>query len=129
MVKQRYNFAVDFDGTVITHEYPRIGKDIGAVPVLKALVEQGHSLITNTMRSGKSLDEAIKWFYDNGIELYGIQNNPTQGDWTTSPKIYADIYIDDAALGAPLKFDSEISSRPFIDWVKVEEMLKEQNIL
>ena len=32
--------AVDFDGTVVTHEYPRIGNDIGAVPVLKKMIEE-----------------------------------------------------------------------------------------
>ena len=25
--------AVDFDGTVVTHDYPRVGKDIGAVSI------------------------------------------------------------------------------------------------
>lgn len=33
--------AVDFDGTCVTHEFPEVGKDIGAVPVLKELVEKG----------------------------------------------------------------------------------------
>ena len=46
--------AVDFDGTCVSHEYPKVGKDIGAVPVLKALVEIGHKIILNTMRSGEN---------------------------------------------------------------------------
>lgn len=37
--------AIDFDGTCVTHDYPRIGKDIGAVPVLKKIVENGHRLL------------------------------------------------------------------------------------
>ena len=37
--------AVDFDGTCVTHKYPDIGEDIGAVPVLKELVDKGHRLI------------------------------------------------------------------------------------
>lgn len=28
-------FCIDFDDTCVTHEYPNIGKDIGAIPVLK----------------------------------------------------------------------------------------------
>lgn len=32
--------AVDFDGTCVTHEFPKIGKDIGAIPVLRKLVER-----------------------------------------------------------------------------------------
>ena len=43
--------AIDFDGTCVTHEYPNIGKDIGAIPVLKQLVKDGHKLILYTMRS------------------------------------------------------------------------------
>ena len=50
--------AVDFDGTCVTHDYPRIGKEIGATKVLKRLVEAGHKLILNTMRSGKELQES-----------------------------------------------------------------------
>jgi hydroxymethylpyrimidine pyrophosphatase-like HAD family hydrolase len=115
--------AVDFDGTCVTHDYPRIGKDIGSIPVLKRLVENGHNLILWTMRSGKELNDAIKWFDDNGIELYGIQENPTQKSWTNSPKAYAELYIDDAALGCPLKMDRSLSNRPFVDWEEVGNLL------
>lgn len=37
--------AVDFDGTVVTHAYPEIGDDAGAVPVLKELTDNGCRLI------------------------------------------------------------------------------------
>lgn len=114
--------AIDFDGTCVTHDYPYIGSDIGAVPVLKKLVDSGCLLILNTMRSGKTLKEAEQWFKDNNIPLYGVNQNPSQRSWTTSPKVYADLYIDDSALGIPLK-TSPTSVRPFVDWVKVEELL------
>jgi hypothetical protein len=116
--------AVDFDGTCVTHEYPRIGKDIGAVPVLKKLTDSGHKIILNTMRSGDKLVEAIQWFADNNIPLYGANANPTQKDWTDSPKVFANLYIDDAALGCPLIFDHAVSSRPFVNWNAVEEYLE-----
>ena len=115
--------AVDFDGTCVTHEYPRVGKDIGAVPVLKKLVDSGHHIILNTMRSGKELVDAVQWFADNDIPLYGANENPTQKEWTLSPKVYAHLYIDDAALGCPLKFDRAVSSRPFVDWEVVDTYL------
>ena len=108
--------AVDFDGTCVTHEYPRVGKDIGAVPVLKMFIEAGHKLILNTMRSGKELEDAVQWFEDNNIPLYGANENPTQKSWTASPKVYAHLYIDDAALGCPLKMDRAVSNRPFVNW-------------
>ena len=116
--------AVDFDGTCVTHEYPKVGKDIGAVPVLKKLTDNGHKIILNTMRSGKELAAAIKWFIDNDIPLFGANENPTQKSWTTSPKVHANLYIDDAALGCPLIFDHAVSSRPFVNWVMVEEILE-----
>ena len=114
--------AIDFDGTCVTHDYPYIGSDIGAVPVLRKLVDSGCLLILNTMRSGKTLKEAEQWFKDNNIPLYGVNQNPSQRSWTTSPKVYADLYIDDSALGIPLK-TSPTSVRPFVDWVKVEGLL------
>lgn len=52
--------AVDFDGTCVTHEYPKVGKDIGAVPVLKKLTNSGHQLILHTMRCNKELEEAVE---------------------------------------------------------------------
>jgi hypothetical protein len=133
-------FNIDFDGTVVTHDFPYVGKDIGAVPVLKKLTDAGHRLILFTMRSDRSekketedhtimdvtgtfLTDAVTWFKENGIPLYGIQTNPTQKNWTTSPKSYAELMIDDSALGCPLKFDEKLSSRAFVDWVKVEELL------
>lgn len=42
--------AVDFDGTVVTHAYPEIGDDAGAVAVLKELTDNGCRLILYTMR-------------------------------------------------------------------------------
>lgn len=116
--------AVDFDGTCVTHEYPSIGKDIGAVPVLKKIVENGHKIILLTMRHGKYLNDAIEWFKNNGIELYAINENPQQKEWTESPKVYANIYIDDAGLGIPLSYNREMSLRPYVDWQKVDEYLK-----
>lgn len=123
------NIGIDFDGTCVTHEYPRIGKDINAVPILSALVEMGHNLILITMRSGNELKEAVEWFKKNNIDLYGINSNPTQHKWTTSPKIYAHLYIDDAGLGVPLIYNPEYSARPYVDWAAVYQLLKEKGIL
>lgn len=132
--KQKLDIVVDFDGTCTTHDFPRIGKDIGAVPVLKKLVENGHKLIIFTMRSdtdevgGDTLTQAVNWFKENDIALYGIQKNPSQRFWTSSPKAYGQLYIDDAALGCPLKEDAELSDRPFVDWDRVEQMLWDKGL-
>jgi len=139
------DICIDFDGTCVTHEFPKIGKDIGAVPVLKKLIASGHNLILFTMRSdvenvesddygihkqpGNYLSDAANWFKNNDIPLYGININPTQHTWTKSKKAYGQLYIDDAALGCPLIFDPKISSRPFVDWVSVEEELRAAGVL
>jgi len=137
------DICIDFDGTCVTHEFPEIGKDIGAVLVLKELVEAGHKLILYTMRSDRKvkkkagsdtiiieenfLTDAVNWFKDNGIELYGIQKNPKQRFWTTSPKAYGHLYIDDANLGCPLVIPDE--GRPYADWVAIRLLLVEKQIL
>ena len=117
--------AVDFDGTCTTHEYPGIGRDIGAEPVLRRLSASGHGLILWTMRSGAYLEDAVQWFNVRGIPLYGVNSNPTQKEWTDSPKVYAHLYIDDAALGIPLCAPpgDDPNQRPFVDWQAVERML------
>lgn len=137
------DICIDFDGTCVTHEFPQIGKDIGAIPVLKELVWAGHKLILFTMRSDRKvkkkkdgetviveenfLTDAINWFNENGIELYGVQKNPRQRFWTTSPKAYGHLYIDDANLGCPLIVPEE--GRPYADWVAIRIILQEKGIL
>ena len=115
--------AIDFDGTCVTNDYPYIGKGIGAVPVLKRIVEKGHRIILYTMRDNERLKDAEQWFESNNIPLWGVNNNPAQERWSSSHKIYAHLYIDDAALGVPLKFDRNISDRAFVDWEEVEQFL------
>lgn len=114
--------AVDFDGTVVTHAYPYVGEDAGAVPVLRELVDNGCKLILHTMRSDKLLDAAVAWFDARQLPLYAVNANPDQARWTASPKVHADLYIDDAALGCPLRFIDGIR-RPVADWVRIRELL------
>lgn len=135
-------FNIDFDGTVCTHDFPKIGKSIGAERVLKRLTDNGHKLILFTMRSdkecknistspeilavqGQFLTEAVEWFKQNNIPLWGVQTNPDQKLWTSSPKSYAEVMIDDSALGCPLRFDALLSKRPFVCWETVEQMLEQ----
>lgn len=121
-------FAVDFDGTVVFHKFPQIGAPVpGAVETLQYIQQQGGKIILYTMRSdqpGKSyLTDAITWFKNNGIELFAANINPDQLKWTSSPKVYAHHYIDDAALGAPLTYNPELCERAFIDWRNIRRLL------
>lgn len=150
---KKMTIAVDFDGTCVTHDFPKVGKNIGAEIVLKKLADKGHKIILYTMRSHPSektesaeasgmipttddcLQDAIDWFAKYDIPLYGVNDNPSQHLWTDSPKVYANIYIDDAALGIPLVYedmkhiyDGSVM-RPYVGWVRVSELLYESGIL
>jgi len=113
--------CIDFDGTIVDHRFPDIGP-----PVPKALEwmykfqDAGAKLILFTMRSdgsssGDALARAVHYLEENGISLYGVNHNPSQVHWTSSPKAYGQIYIDDAAFGCPL-IHPEGFQRPCVDW-------------
>ena len=121
--------AIDFDGTCVEHDYPAVGLEVeGAVETLRALNKRGHRLILFTMRSGEKLEAAVRWFRDRKIELWGVNENPEQRSWTASPKVYADYYIDDSALGCPIMFIDGVR-HPVVNWSKVRTMLEYNRVL
>jgi hypothetical protein len=94
--------AVDFDGTIVDHEYPAIGKEkLFAFRTLRELENSGARLILWTFRHGKELDEAVEYCRKNGIEFYAVNKNYPEEIFTgeVSRKIDADIFIDDRNLG------------------------------
>lgn len=140
MMKPGLIIGLDFDGTCVTHEFPKIGKELPyCVDTLKKIVAAGGKLILWTMRSNHELpesddphihtqaemylDHATTWFYDRGIELWAVNENPEQKSWTHSPKAYCHVYIDDAALGSHTMQDPNFSDRPYVDWAIVDAIL------
>lgn len=137
--------GIDFDGTVVKHRYPNIGDELrGSVSTLKRLVEKGHKLVLLTMRDGEVhkgpfedpsivpvnrgvLYDAIEWFKERGIELWNVNTNPDQKRWTLSPKVYCNLYIDDAGLGCPVNVDE--SGRRMVDWWNVDLLLYRMEVL
>ena len=95
--------AVDFDGTIVTHEYPRIGKEIPfAIATLKKLQEDFQlQLILWTVREGKELEEAVEYCRNKGLEFYAVNSNyPEEKPENREPrKLKADLFIDDRNLG------------------------------
>ena len=96
--------AVDFDGTIVTHEYPNIGKEISfAVQTLKMLQDDGHKLILWTVREGDLLRDAIQWCKEKGLEFYAANKDypeeEEQNNNHYSRKLKADIWIDDRNIG------------------------------
>jgi len=119
--------CVDFDGTIVVHEFPEIGPPVsGAFEWMKMWQEAGAKLILWTMRSdGRTgpgcenapvLTEAVEFCRRNGVEFHAVNENPTQASWTQSPKVYANLYVDDAAYGCPLRGSGKAGGRPVVDW-------------
>jgi hypothetical protein len=94
--------AVDFDGTIVEHEYPAIGKEIlFAFFTLRELQKRGALLILWTFRSGPELAAAVEYCKKNGVEFYAVNSNYPEEKWADGMprKINAEIYIDDKNLG------------------------------
>ena len=94
--------AVDFDGTIVEHDYPEIGKEkLFAFQTLKELEKLGARLILWTFRAGPEHEEAVEFCRKNGIEFYSVNKNYPEEvfDETISRKIDADVYIDDKNVG------------------------------
>lgn len=96
--------AVDFDGTIVKHEYPRIGKEIPfAIQTLKMLAKDGHRLILWTVREGELQEEAVNWCRERGVEFYAVNKDYPEEEQSKnnhySRKLKADIWIDDRNVG------------------------------
>lgn len=100
--------AVDFDGTIVEHKYPMIGKERPfAIDTLKQLAQEGHTLILWTVREGKSLEEAVEFCRERGLEFYSVNSNFPEQAWaaTGGRKLKADLFIDDCNLGGIPEWD------------------------
>lgn len=108
--------ALDFDGTVVEHDFPRIG-DLkpDADVYLRKIVEDGHRLVLWTCRKDGTLIDAIQFMKEIGVELTAANTNDPSVDFTTSDKIYYDIIIDDRIIGGLP--DS---------WAEIYEMVKKE---
>jgi len=110
--------AIDFDGTIVEHKYPEIGKEIlFAFETIKALQKQKHQLILWTYRSGKELDDAVEYCRQNGVEFYAVNASYPEEEFDedfASRKIDADIFIDDRNIGG------------MIPWGEIYQMINPQ---
>ena len=102
MISETLTIAVDFDGTIVEDEYPKIGKpNIFAFETMKKLQNKGHRLILWTYRYGKELEDAVAFCKENGITFYAVNKSfpEEQFDPKYSRKINADLFIDDRNIG------------------------------
>ena len=94
--------AVDFDGTIVEHKYPEIGRERPfAIDTLKLLQAEGNRLILWTSREGKLLEEAVAFCHDRGLDFYAVNDNQPKDALfpRSTTNVVADVYIDDHNLG------------------------------
>lgn len=96
--------AVDFDGTIVEHRYPEIGKELPfATDTLKMLIAEHHKLILWSVREGRLLDEAVAWCKERGVTFYAVNKDfpeeKVEYNNHFSRKLKADLFIDDRNLG------------------------------
>ena len=111
--------AVDFDGTIVTHEYPKIGTELPfATETLKMLIKDHHRLILWSVREGKLLQDAVDWCRERGVEFYAVNKDfpeeKVEYNDHFSRKIKADLFIDDRNIGG------------LPDWGQIYQMIKER---
>lgn len=121
LIKDKLPILVDFDSTmIITDKFPNIiGENKPCVDIMKKWIDGGVGIILWTIRDGKTLDEAVSWCKSQGLELYGINENPTQSEWNGARKIYGVLRIDDANVGTKLIYDDKY--RPRVDWEYIDK--------
>ena len=110
--------AVDFDGTIVEHRYPRIGEEVPfAVETLKLLQQDKHRLILWSVREDELLQEAVDWCKSRGLEFYAVNKDYPEEHRSHqgfSRKLKADLFIDDRNIGG------------LPDWGLIYQMVKEK---
>ena len=97
--------ACDFDGTMVTDDYPQIGEPIEeTIRLLKKEQAHGARIILWTNRTGDYLKEAVKWCEEQGIVLSAVNDNIQEvilAFKNNCRKIFAHEYWDDRSVYLP----------------------------
>ena len=120
--------AVDFDGTIIEEgDYPYIRNFLPhAIETLQMMVEEGYEVAIWTCRGGRgnvtaglphlTEEQRVKVaLFEQGLDIKNIEVNKHFPKYYekykgNSPKIYADVYIDNSAYGLDK-----------VDWLEIRE--------
>lgn len=138
---------LDFDGTVVEHAYPRVGRcNFGSFEVIKKLQDSGHEIILNTYRADcndGTLEKALKILNEDYWMMVKDRNNR---DFTLKPitnytknKIHPDVFdwdlikkndvlfIDDIAHKIPLK-KSVMVDDDMVDWDELDRQFENNGL-
>lgn len=139
--KPKMTIYLDFDGTVVEHQYPLIGPlNIGCIEVIDKLYKTGHEIVINSMRAEYDktfLKEAIEFLnkslsdLNNSTNRYALNHtdtkyDPTKWDWNLHFKTKR-IFIDDVCEGIPLK-NGVRTNRVMVDWDKLNVEFKKHGL-
>ena len=115
--------ALDFDGTLVDRgNWPGFGPDLESRAWLLELQRLGAKFVLWTMRDGPELQAAADYCRNLlDIELFGINENPTQHGWTRSPKAHYTVLVDDRGIGVPLR--KGVTDHLVVDWGRVGPLL------
>jgi hypothetical protein len=132
---------LDFDGTVVEHQYPKMGRcNFGCMEIIKKLQDAGHKIVLNTYRAdiGNGVDAALKYLNeqawmclrDKSINIEDFELSPITE--VINPKIYPQqwdlenairediLFIDDIAPNIPLK-PACMTKGNMVDWDELDK--------
>jgi hypothetical protein len=138
---------LDFDGTVVEHDYPRMGRvNFGCMEVIRKLQNNGHTIILNTYRSDlkNGVNEALEllnesaWMclHDKSIiaedfeldTILATSKKIQPQQWDIETALREDImFIDDIAPNIPLKPCAMIKDN-MVDWDELDKQFKQFRI-
>jgi len=128
---------LDFDGTIVEFDYPRIGiLNSGCVEVVEKLRQAGHEIVLNTYRADLNdgtLEEAHVFLKEIGIFPHHEQI-PTNVKKVKSPPWDLEKFIESQILF--IDDDTEnIPLRPcvgchllMVDWLEVDRQVRESGV-
>jgi len=135
-ITKKLNIYLDFDGTVVEHQFPKIGRcNFGCIEVIKKLQNAGHKIILNTYRADidqEYLNAALKvlneqyWMLLRDRKLRDDFKLDPITEWTPkkihpSPLDFklveqtGELFIDDIASKTPLK-PAVMTPTRMVDW-------------
>lgn len=121
-ISRQLIFAVDFDGTIVDHEFPDIGNEKPfAIETLKALQAEGHKVVIWTCRGEPYITPVVEWLEQRGFKPDAINSNVVNVSGFADPKIVADVYIDDRNF-PPFKCWKEVQAQ-FLSTLKTGDRL------
>jgi hypothetical protein len=135
---------LDFDGTVVEHAYPRMGRaNFGCMEVIKKLQDAGHEIILNTYRADcadGTLEQAIKYFesayrvtkdHNTDFELVPFTHtkhkiHPPEFDMDRA-MIEEVLFIDDQSPETPLK-NAAMTNGKMVDWDALDKIFTQYGL-